>query len=193
MLHLRTLTYRTGFIDLSTSQLSNSAHLHEAFFALLGRHILPGGRTRGGGGRDRRGRRQVPVERATRLGVEDDHIDVDDVGGPVVNVVVALHGQDAGLAAVPESHAEVDIVSHAREMVMQPSSVLTLMQRNSETELSKPCTYLAFPSLSIRRALFLAFGSETCRKSVWFIWLEHGSLGLSVGSWNLLIVHVPFF
>ena len=98
--------------------------LHEAFIAALhGGHILPGGRARSCGGRG--GGRQVPVERATRLGVEDDHVHVDDVGGPVV-VVVALDGQDV---AVPESHAEVDIVSHAREIVMQPSAVLTLRQR----------------------------------------------------------------
>ena len=47
------------------------------------------------------------MERATRLGVEDDHVDVDDVVGPAP--VVALR-QDA-MVAVPESYCEASIIS----------------------------------------------------------------------------------
>ena len=62
--------------------MKTDTRLHEALIDLLRRHVLPGVGGRGcvGGG----GGGEVSVEGATRLGAEDDDVDLDDVGAPVV-------------------------------------------------------------------------------------------------------------
>ena len=63
--------------------MKTDTRLHEALIDLLRRDVLPGvgGRGCGGGGG---GGGEVTVEGATRLGAEDDDVDLDDVGAPVV-------------------------------------------------------------------------------------------------------------
>ena len=61
--------------------MKTDTRLHEALIHLLRRHVLPGVGGRGGCGG---GGGEVSVEGATRLGAEDDDVDLDDVGAPVV-------------------------------------------------------------------------------------------------------------